>query len=109
MKKGHLVLIPFPYTDLTGIKNRPVLILINSENDVTVAFISSQIKSGSDLDIELNPTSTNGLKKISLIKVTKLATIEKDLILGELGSLSPEEMKIVDERLISVFQLSPIK
>lgn len=48
MKKGNLVLIPFPYTDLTGLKNRPALILINSENDVTVAFISSQIKSGSD-------------------------------------------------------------
>lgn len=109
MKKGHLVLIPFPYTDLTGLKNRPALILITSENDVTVAFISSQIKSGSDSDIEVSPTSTNGLKKISLIKVTKLATIEKNLILGELGSLSQEEMKIVDERLISVFQLSPIK
>lgn len=107
MKKGNLVLIPFPYTDLTGLKNRPALILINSENDVTVAFISSQIKSGSDSDIEIKPTLTNGLKKISLIKVTKLATLEKNLILGELGSLSPEEIEIVDETLISVFQLSP--
>lgn len=41
MKKGDLILIPFPFTDLSGNKNRPALVLINSELEITVAFISS--------------------------------------------------------------------
>jgi hypothetical protein len=34
MKKGDIILIPFP--DLTGNKNRQTVVLIESENDVTV-------------------------------------------------------------------------
>jgi mRNA interferase MazF len=44
MTKGDIVLIPFPFTDLSGIKNRPALILAEGEVDVTVSFITTQQK-----------------------------------------------------------------
>lgn len=43
MKKGDIVLIPFPFTDLLGNKFRPAVILIDSEDDVTVCFITTQL------------------------------------------------------------------
>lgn len=42
--KGDIILISFPYTDLTGVKIRPAVILMETEQDVTVAFVTSQLK-----------------------------------------------------------------
>jgi mRNA interferase MazF len=42
MRKGDIVLVPFPFTDLSGSKIRPALVLVGQELDVTVAFITSK-------------------------------------------------------------------
>lgn len=41
--KGKIVLIPFPFTNLTAAKLRPALVLFEGERDVVVAFISSRV------------------------------------------------------------------
>lgn len=44
--KGKIVLIQFPFTDLTSSKLRPALVLMEGEKDCVVAFISSRIHAG---------------------------------------------------------------
>lgn len=105
MNKGDIVLIPFPFTDLSGIKNRPALILVDGEADITVSFITTQIKWQEEFDVKIEPTQTNGLKRISLIRLSKLATIDKDLVLGQLGKLSPVESANTDKNLVKIFKL----
>lgn len=107
MRKGDLILIPFPFSDLTGVKNRPALILISNELDVTVSFITSQMKWSSNHDIVLFPSLLNGLKVKSLVRLSKMATISKDLILGKLGELSQKELNEIDKGLINLFNLMP--
>ncbi len=41
--KGKIILIPFPFTDLTAIKMRPALVIYSSVRDVVVTFISSRL------------------------------------------------------------------
>ena len=86
MKKGDIVLIPFPFTDLTGTKNRPALILIDSYEDITVSFITTQLKWQEKFDIRLESSEENGLKKTSLIRLSKITTIDKELVIGKLGN-----------------------
>ena len=107
MNKGDIVLMPFPFTDLSGIKNRPALILVDTESDLTVSFITTQLKWQEELDIKVEPTPDNGLKRTSLVRLSKLTTIDKELVIGRLGNLSKDELASVDENLIKLFKLRP--
>lgn len=106
MNKGDIVLVPFPFTDLSGQKNRPAIILIDTEDDVTISFITTQLKWQSEFDIIIQPTELNGLKKTSLLKLSKFATIDKDLIIGLLGQLDNNYIKQLNENLIKILKLS---
>jgi len=105
MKKGSIILIPFPFTDLTGSKVRPAVVLSKNELDVTISFITSELKWISEYDIPLFPSELNGLKAPSLIRISKIATIDSALALGELGELSKLEIDELNKSLIKLFQL----
>jgi mRNA interferase MazF len=108
MRKGAIVLVAFPFTDLSGHKVRPALVLYASERgeDCIVAFVSSVAgKSRSLFSIPLTPTKVNGLKTASVLKVDKLATLEKKLVLGELGTLEPATLTLVNKKLKTLFAI----
>ena len=105
MKKGSIILIPFPFTDLTGSKVRPAVVLSRNELDVTISFITSELKWMSQYDIPLLPSELSGLKAPSLIRISKIATIDSALVLGELGELSKSEIDELNKSLIRLFQL----
>jgi mRNA interferase MazF len=104
--KGDIILITFPFTDLSGSKLRPSVVLADSTQDVTVAFITGQLKWQEQTDLLLTPALNNGLKKPSLIRISKLATLDKTLIKGRMGSLTIMDIKNLDEKLKLTFQLT---
>ncbi len=108
MKKGDIVLISFPFTDLTGSKLRPAIILVASQLDVTVAFITSQFKWQEEFDILMNPTPSNGLKIDSLIRLSKIATLDKNLVAGKFGSASEADILSINNNLIKLFKLKSL-
>ena len=79
MIKGDIVLLPFPFTDLKGQKKRPAIVLTTDNSDVTVSFITTKLKWYSEFDIKLNPSESNGLKKTSLIRLSKIELMIFDL------------------------------
>jgi mRNA interferase MazF len=105
MKKGSVILIPFPFTDLRGSKIRPAVVLSKSELDVTICFITSEFKWKTEYDISVFPSERNGLKVPSLIRIGKIATIDTTLVLGELGELSNFEIAELDKGLKRLLQL----
>jgi mRNA interferase MazF len=105
MSQGDIVLIPFPFTDLTGNKVRPAVVLINTSTDVTLAFITTQLHWQEPTDVVLAPTAMNGLKKPSLIRLSKIAIIDASLLLGRLGILDATELTTLKHNLRLLLQL----
>jgi mRNA interferase MazF len=107
MKRGTIVLTIFPFTDLTTVKRRPALIVSNPEQnkeDVIVAFISTIVPerlSPTDLvfDACQKEFAASGLKKKSVFRLDKLATLKKSIFTGELGSVGQETLHQENEKL----------
>ena len=108
-KKGKIVLIPFPFTDLSASKVRPAVIVSNFSQgeDIIVAFISSVKNKLQKTDIVLNSNdkdfSKTGLKTDSVIKTGKLATLDKKIILGEMGEVSIEIEREINKKIKILF------
>ncbi len=108
MSKGDVILVPFPFTDLSGQKVRPALILHdNSEGeDCIVVFISSiKQKKIFTFDVKVTLSKQNGLKVDSVIKVNKIATLQKNIVLGKLGTVESGFMADVGKKLRQLFQI----
>jgi mRNA interferase MazF len=105
MDKGDIILITFPFTDLSGSKLRPAVVLSDSGLDITVCFITTQTQWQEPTDVLMLPNTINGLKKSSLIRVSKIATIDKKLAKGLLGKLSQNEVSDLNQKLKILFQI----
>jgi mRNA interferase MazF len=113
MTKGKIVLVPFPFDDLSGAKVRPALCLsdpIGPHRHVIVAFITSKIPSSPEVtDLVIDPRtadySQTGLRVASTVRLHRLLTLNTSLFSRELGELSPAAQLQVDERLRQLFGL----
>jgi len=108
--KGKIVLLPFPFTNLASTKRRPALVLLERPNDVVVAFISSIIPNPIEIhhifiDKDHKSFSMTGLKISSIIYLDKIATIDKKLIIGELGQISNDIKLEVNKRIKKLYAL----
>ncbi len=96
-KVGDIVLIPFPFSDLSGVKVRPAVVLQHDREDVLVVFITSVEPEGKS--IKLNKNDLNALKTNSFIRYTKINSIDSSLIHGSIGELSKQELSILKSRI----------
>ncbi len=106
MAKGDIVLINFPFTDLSGSKLRPAVTLIEGDTDITVCFITTRFHWQEETGLTIDPGPSNGLKHASLIRTAKLATLDKNMARGLLVGLTTSEMKELDGKLKTLLQLT---
>jgi len=112
VNKGDIVLVPFPFTDLSQAKVRPAIVLWVdlTGNDITLCFISSQnINNLRDSEFLLNSSDpeflSTGLKISSKVKVTCIATITKRLIARRLGKMGNNQTHTLNIILLRAFKL----
>jgi mRNA interferase MazF len=95
---GDVVLVPFPFTDQSGAKKRPAVIVSNhayhaNRRDLVIMAVTSQVRQpfgfGEALVVDWQAA---GLVKPSVMKPV-FATIEQGLVLRTLGKLSQADLR----------------
>jgi len=105
---GDLVLVPFPFTDLTGAKRRPVLVLSSRDfnarsQDFIVCGVTSNLGNAAhSVLIDGKDLARGRIPAPSRIKVAKIATLLQSLALRTVGRVKPEVLARVRKELLSI-------
>jgi mRNA interferase MazF len=111
MTKGKVVLVPFPFDDLSAAKVRPAVCLtdpVGPHRHIVLAFITSRIPADlMDTDLVLDASHADfaptGLKVSSTLRLHRLMTVTTSLIQREMGELSPGMQIEASNRLRKLF------
>src|SRR3990170_1841408 len=105
---GDIVLVPFPFTDLTAAKRRPVLVLSSRDfnaglNDFIVCGITSNLANASHSVLIDNKDMAKGrLPAPSRIKVGKIATLLQSLSLRTVGRVKADVLARARKELFTI-------
>jgi len=103
-RRGDIVLIPFPYTDLSASKTRPAVVVSSdiyhmARSELLLAYVSSQVSRADPMiDHVLVDWRAVGLLKPSFVR-PKVAAVEPTLVVHRVGSLSARDLSAVDRCL----------
>ncbi len=108
--KGKIILIPVPYTDLTAAKLRPALVIFEGRQDLIVAAITTTMYNVfPEWDVVISMEDPEffktGLKVTSVLKLTKISTVRKDLAEGELGEIDGDLRYKVNQKMRRIFEI----
>ena len=104
--KGDIVVIPFPFSDLSSSKRRPALVLVDLKGkDLILCQITSR-SVFDDLAVILRSDDIeNGtLNAISNIRPNKIVTADESIILYKLGKIKKEKLTETVDKITNMFR-----
>ncbi len=104
--KGDVVVVPFPFSDLTQSKRRPAIVIADLEdNDLILCQITSHsIKDKYAVPIGDNDFETGTLLRRSNVRPNRIFTADFHIILYRIGHLKNEKIKEIIDKIVSILQ-----
>lgn len=103
--KGDVVVVPFPFSDLSSSKKRPTLVTASLDSeDIILCQITGEDRIESySIMLDDPGFKQGGLKVSSIIRPNRLFTADKSIILYKVGSIKNHKMKQVEKEIINIF------
>jgi mRNA interferase MazF len=103
MNRGDVVLFDFPFTDRTGSKLRPAVVVqadfLNRTIDDTVLALVTRTRRGNSTEVPIEPADA-GIRHASIIDCKNLLTADKSFVHAVLGRLPNAIIEKVDRALV---------
>ncbi len=102
MKTGDVILVPFPFAELTNKKVRPAVVVCETKDiyrDVVVCAISSVMPASlTDNEFYVTPDPSNNLRVKSVVKVDRIVSVKSHDVIAVIGSLAPDSLETFFEK-----------
>ena len=98
--QGAILVLPFPYSDRLAEKRRPAVVVSKAALErkhglIWVAMITSDRGARRTDDVPITQQKITGLPAPSLVRLTKVATIEPGRVIRQAGSLAKPDLAAV--------------
>lgn len=109
IEQGSLLLVPFPFSDQSGRKVRPVIVISNDEfnknsEDLIVIGVTSNIsKDKYSIILTNNDLEAGKLLSQCCIKAENILKVDKDIIIKNIGKVNKNKLKTAIDILVEIF------
>src|SRR6266705_190243 len=102
--KGEVVVLPFPFSDLSDSKRRPALVLAKlSGDDLFLCMITRSPRDRDSIPLTDADFVSGQLNQASHIRTNRLFTADSNLIYYSVGKLKPHKLEEVINKVIDIF------
>lgn len=104
--KGDVVVIPFPFSDLSQSKRRPALVLAQLEGDdaILCQITSKDITDNYAISIDDTDFESGGLRQSSNIRPNRLFTADSHIILYRIGAIKKGKLNQIINKVIEIIK-----
>jgi mRNA interferase MazF len=104
--KGDIVVIPFPFSDLSGSKRRPALVIVDINGDDVILCQVTSVARNDDYAIPIDTTDfeSGTLPVKSVVRSNKIFTADQNLILYPACRLKPDKMRTITAAIVRMLE-----
>jgi len=104
--RGDVVVVPFPFSDLTQAKRRPALVIASLEGDdvILCQITSKTVNDTYSLSLDDTDFETGSLKQSSNIRPNRIFTTDGHIILYRVGNLKTGKLSEVIDKVVEIIR-----
>lgn len=104
--KGEVVVLPFPFSDLSASKRRPALVITPLQGDdvILCMITSSAVRDNNTIPLARTDFAGSGLPRSSYVRPNRLFTADSRIILRSAGKITDGKLQEVVEAIIEIIR-----
>src|SRR3989344_6620477 len=108
IEQGDLLLVPFPFSDQSGKKVRPVIVISNekfnenSEDVLVVGVTSSSSRDAYTINLANKDLDGGNLLTPCYVKIENILKIDKELVIKKIGKINKSKLKEITKKISEI-------